>query len=73
MIINVKAKPNSKKDEINKIDEKNYEINVRAKPEDNKANISIVKLLSKYLNVSQKKIRIKNPTSRNKIVEIIED
>jgi uncharacterized protein YggU (UPF0235/DUF167 family) len=70
MIINVKAKPNSKEDKITKLDESNYEISVKAKPEDNKANISIIKILSKYLNISQKSIKIKNPTSRNKIIEI---
>jgi len=70
MIINVKVKPNSDKDEIIKLDENNYEISVKAKPEDNKANIKLVNLLSKYFDISFKKIKIKNPTSRNKIVEI---
>jgi len=69
MIIHVKVKPNSNEDKIKKT-EVGYEIEVKAKPEDNKANIAVIKLLAKHFNVSQKSIKIKNPTSRNKIIEI---
>lgn len=70
MIIKVKVKPNSNKNEIIKIDENNYKAQITEPAEDNKANIKLINLLSKEFNVSFKNIKIKNPTSRNKIVEI---
>jgi len=70
MIIKVKVKPNSKENKINKISEGEYEAEISEPAEDNKANIKLVNLLSKYFDVSFRKIRIKNPKSREKIVEI---
>jgi len=72
MIINVKVKPNSNEDKIEKISEKEYIIHVKEPAEDNKANIRLINLLSKGLNAPHKNIKIKNPKSRNKIVEIKE-
>jgi len=72
MIVNIKVKPNSKEEKIEKISEKEYIIHVKEPAEDNKANIRVINLLSKELNVSYKNIKIKNPLSRNKIVEIKE-
>ena len=70
MIIHVKVKPNSKENKINKISENEYEAEISEPAEDNKANIKLVNLLSKYFDVSFRKIKIKNPKSREKIVEI---
>jgi uncharacterized protein (TIGR00251 family) len=70
MIINIKVKPNSKENKISKIDENNYEAEISEPAEDNKANIKLVNLLAKEFDVSFKKIRIKNPKSREKLVEI---
>ena len=70
MIIKVKAKPNSKDEKIEKISESEFIIHVKEPAEDNKANIRIINLISKELGVSYKKIMIKNPTSRDKIIEI---
>ncbi|MBS3071892.1 DUF167 domain-containing protein [Candidatus Pacearchaeota archaeon] len=70
MIIKVFAKPGSDKEEIEKISETEYKIYIKEKAEDNKANIAIIKLLSKYFKIHYKKIKIKNPRSRDKIVEI---
>ena len=70
MIIKVKAKPNSKDEKIEKISESEFIIHVKEPAEDNKANIRIINLISKELGVSYKKIMIKNPTSREKIIEI---
>jgi len=70
MIIRVKVKPNSRENKINKISENEYEVEISEPAEDNRANIKLVNLLSKYFDVSFRKIRIKNPTSREKIVEI---
>jgi uncharacterized protein YggU (UPF0235/DUF167 family) len=71
MIIKAKVKPNSKEEKIEKIGKNEYEINVKEPAEDNKANIRVINLLSKELNTSHKNIKIKNPASRYKIIEII--
>ncbi|MDD5700335.1 MAG: DUF167 domain-containing protein [Candidatus Nanoarchaeia archaeon] len=72
MIINVKVKPNSKEQRIVKIAEREYEADLTEKAEGNKANIELVNLLSKEFGVDFRKIRIKNPRSRKKVVEILE-
>jgi len=71
MIIKAKVKPNSKEEKIEKISENEYVISVKEPAENNKANIRLINLLSKELNVSYKCIKIKNPTSRDKIIEIL--
>lgn len=67
MIIKIKAKPNSGKQEIIN-DNGNYIAYLKSVPQDNKANIELIKLLKKHFG---KPVRIKSGlTSRNKIVEI---
>jgi uncharacterized protein len=70
MIIYINVKPNSSEEKIEKINEKEYNIWLKEKPIDGKANKALLKLLSKYFDVSFKNIKIKNPSSRKKIVEI---
>lgn len=70
MIINVKVRPNSREEKIEKISEKDYIICVKELPEKGKANKRVIRLLSKKFRVSSRKIYIKNPLSRKKIVEI---
>lgn len=73
MIINVKAKPSSKREEILKLDKNNFEIHVKEKAEKNKANLSLIKLLSNYFNVPSSNVRIlKGLNSKNKIIEVSE-
>ncbi len=71
MMIKVKVKPNSKEEKVEKISENSYLINIKEPAEDNKANIRVINLLSKELGIGYKSIKIKNPNSRNKIVEIL--
>lgn len=67
MIIKIKVKPNSGKQEIFN-DNGNYTAYLKSAPENNKANIELLKLLKKYFN---KPVKIKaGLTSRNKIIEI---
>ena len=72
MIINVKVKPGSKEKKVVKIADGEYEIDLTERAEDNKANIELVNLLAREFGVDFRKIKIKNPKSRKKIVEIIE-
>lgn len=69
MIIKVKVKPNSKKQAITKISEKEYRVFLKSQAKEGKANVELLKLLKKYLN---KSVRIKTGSnSRNKLVEIL--
>lgn len=69
MIINIKVKPGSGRQQIIK-EEENYLIYLKSAPEDGKANIELLKLLKKYF---KKEVRIKSgKTSKNKIVEVEE-
>ncbi|MEK6844445.1 MAG: DUF167 domain-containing protein [Nanoarchaeota archaeon] len=70
MIINVKTIPNSSISKIDKISEKNYKARIKSPPKNNKANMELINLLAKEFNVSAKLIKIKNPASKNKIIEI---
>ena len=70
MIVKVKVKPNSRERRIIKINDETYEVDLTEKAKDNKANKELVNLLAKEFGVSFKKIKIKNPKSREKIVEI---
>ena len=68
MKLNIKAQPNSRRQEIIKISENNYKVFLKKFPEDNKTNIELEKFLTKHLK-SKVKI-IKGFTSKNKIVEV---
>ena len=70
MIIHVKTKPNAKKESLQKISEKEYSAEIKEIPEKNKANIRLINILAKEFKVSPKQIKIKNPRSRDKIIEI---
>ncbi len=67
MIIKVKVKPNSSKQEIRRIKEDEYEINLKSKAEEGKANLELIKLMKKKFK-SNVKI-IKGLTSRNKVIK----
>jgi uncharacterized protein (TIGR00251 family) len=70
MIVNVKVKPNSGKDSIEKEGDL-YEISLRESAKDNKANISMIRLLSRHFKVSHDKVSIiSGKTSRKKKVRI---
>ncbi|MDD5178250.1 MAG: DUF167 domain-containing protein [Candidatus Nanoarchaeia archaeon] len=66
--LNIKVKPNSKKNEIN-LKDGIYEIKIKAPPEDNKANLELIKFLSKKFNT---KVKIKSGlTSKNKVIQFV--
>jgi len=68
MIIQVKVYPHSGKEEIVKINEKEYKIYLKKPAEDNKANIELLKILKRHFKAEAK--LIKGLTSKNKIVMI---
>lgn len=69
MRINIKVQPNSGRQEIQQISEKEYKVFLKKSPEDNKANLELIKLLKKYFKKETNIIR--GFTSKRKVVEII--
>ena len=71
MKIIVKAKPNSKKDAIEKVNEKNFIVSVTSPPVNGKANAHIIKLLAEYFDISQSLIEIvSGHMAKIKVIEI---
>ena len=71
MLIKVKVFPYSKKEEIIKKAEESFEIKVKEKPVRGEANKRVIEILSLYLKIPEKEIRlIKGFKERNKIFEI---
>ncbi len=73
MKIIVKAKPNSKKETVEKISDLNYIVCVKEPPINGKANEAIRNALAVYFKTGTVNVKIiSGYTSRNKIIEIIE-
>lgn len=70
MIIHINVKPCSKEERLEKISENEYAVWLKERAEKGKANTALIKILSKEFDVSYKTIKIKNPNSRKKIVEL---
>lgn len=71
MIIHVRVKPSSSKEEILITGKNNLKVQLKEKPEDNKANIALIKLLARHFGVSSANIKIlKGLSSREKVIEI---
>ena len=69
MKLKIRAKPNSKESKLEK-SEGTYIAYLKSPAKNNKANFELIKLLSKQFETPPKNIKIKNPTSKNKLVEI---
>ncbi len=72
MIIRVKVKPNSKEEFLEKTGEHEFIASIKEPPRDGKANRSVIKLLCKEFEINFRQIKIKNPSSREKLIEIEE-
>ena len=69
MKINVKVKPNSNEEKIEKISEEYYLVFLKKPATEGKANLELIKVLSKYF---KKDVRIvSGKSSKKKIVDII--
>ena len=72
MRINVKAKPSSREEKVEKIDDKNFVVSVKEPPEKGKANEAIRNALAVYFKTGSSRVKIVSGySSRNKIIEII--
>jgi len=71
MRINVKAKPNSKEDRVEKISDTEFIVSVKEIPVQGRANRAIIRVLAEYFGVSLSRIRIiSGHISRQKVVEV---
>lgn len=71
MIIEVRVKPRSSKEEIEKLDRNSYKVYMRQPAESGKANKKLVEMLAEYFNIAKSKVKIiKGLRSRNKILDI---
>ncbi len=72
MKINIKVKPNSKQEKVEKISTTEFVLWVKAPAREGKANEAVIKLLSAYFGLAKSRINIVQGTSsKNKVVEII--
>ena len=72
MKIIVNVKPGSKEEYFEHIKENEYLAHVKEKAEDGKANNALINLIARAFKINWKKVDIKNPKSKKKIVEIIQ-
>lgn len=71
MRITVRAKPDSRKESVEKIDEKNYIVSVKEPPVESRANQAVIRVLAGYFQTIPSKIFIvSGHTSKIKIIEI---
>jgi hypothetical protein len=72
MKIFVKAKPGSKKEQVEQVDATHYVVQVKAPPVEEKANDAILKALADYFHIAPSRIKMTSgKTSKQKIFEIL--
>jgi len=70
--INVKARPNSREEKVEKISNTEFVVSVKEPPVQGKANRAIINALAVYFGIASARIKIVSGyTSRNKVVEIL--
>jgi uncharacterized protein (TIGR00251 family) len=71
MRISVRVKPNARKNEVQRLEDKRFLVTVTAPPVEGKANEKVVELLAEYFHVPKRSVIIlKGVTSKEKIVKI---
>jgi len=71
MILKIRVRPNSGKQNVEKIKDNEYKVNLKQNAEDNKANIELLKLLKEHFKAGSNNIKIiKGLKSRKKVVEV---
>lgn len=71
MKINIKVIPSAKVEQVQPALDGSLKVWLKAKPKQGEANRALIKLLSKYFEVSKSQVSIVSGlTSRNKVVEV---
>ena len=72
MRISVRVKPNSRKNEVKKVDGGRFLVSVTAPPVEGKANEKMIELLSKYFGKPKSRfVILKGAAGREKLIEIV--
>lgn len=72
MKILIFAKPKSKNNKIEKVNERTYKVWIKEAPIDGKANDSIVRLLAQYFKINRSAVKlISGAAAKQKIFEIL--
>lgn len=72
MRINIKARPNSKEEKVEKVSDTEFIVSVKEPPVEGKANRAIINALAVYFKVASARVKIVlGYTSRQKVVEIL--
>lgn len=73
MYIKVRVKAGAKKDEIEQVNENTFNVSVKADARQNMANKSVVRIVAKYLEIEENKVRIINGhQSPSKLISILD-
>ena len=71
IVLNIHAKPGSKKEGVCEIDDEYIEIAVHAQAQNNKANLAIIEYLSDILGVSKSNVQFESgATNRDKLLSV---
>lgn len=71
MKIEVHVKPNSRKEEVKRLETGVYKVSVNALPQDGKANVAVIELLAEHFKVAKSAIVIlRGHSGRKKLVEV---
>lgn len=71
MLFQIKVITNAKKNEVIKLDEKNYKVKVTVPPAEGRANLKVIEVIADYFKSKKSDVKIiKGDKSHNKIVEI---
>ena len=71
MIIYVKVIPNARTESIVFHSNNMFTVKVSVSAIEGRANVKVIDVLAKHFNISKKRVLIKNPLSRKKIIEIV--
>lgn len=72
MLIKIKVKTNCKKSFVEKVAKDEFRIEVKSKPEEGAANSEALAILSKFLGIEKKRLKIiKGSRVKNKIVKTL--
>jgi len=73
MYIKVKVKAGAKRDEIEQVNENTFNVSVKADARQNMANKSVVRIVARYLDIEENKVRIINGhQSPSKLISILD-
>jgi uncharacterized protein YggU (UPF0235/DUF167 family) len=73
MYIKVRVKAGAKKDEIEQVNENTFNVSVKADARQNMANKSVIRVVARYLEIEENKVRIINGhQSPSKLISILD-